>query len=62
MKPTTVKVLWHEPSNMLAICDPAFGGLPLITVLDDEFTGINPFYSYPFEYLKLYGWRDLGDL
>ena len=57
-----LKLLWHTPSNFLAVADFQDGGLPLITVLDDEFTGINPFYSYPFSILTEYGWVDLGDL
>lgn len=60
MKPP--RLLWHEPSNSLAVADPASGGLPLLTVLDDEFTGINPFYSYPLTMLQYFGWVDLGEL
>lgn len=59
MKP---KLLWHESSNYLAVADFKSGGLPLLTVLDDEFTGINPFYSYPLNWLVMYGWTVLGDL
>lgn len=56
------QLLWHEPSNFLAVADSYRGGLPLLTVLDDEFTGINPFYCYPFIFLKAFGWVCLGDL
>jgi hypothetical protein len=54
-------VLWHEPSNMLAVADMRTG-LPLLTVLDDEYEGINPYYSYPLSFLDWYGWRVLGEL
>ena len=56
------RLLWHEPSNFLAVADMNNGGLPLLTVLDDEFKGINPFYSYPLSFLKALGWIDLGEL
>jgi hypothetical protein len=56
------KVLWHEPSNFLAVVDPAFGGLPILTIVDEEFVGINPFYSYPLDYLSAFGWIHIGDI
>lgn len=58
----TFKVLWHEEANVLAIVDPAFGGLPLLNVCDDDFHGINPFYSYPVDFLKHFGWIEIGEL
>lgn len=54
-----VKLLWHEPSNSLAIAEIK-EGLPLLTILDDEFKGINPFLAYPLLFLKSFGWVDLG--
>lgn len=57
-----VKVLWHEPSNFMAVADFSGPGLPLVTILDDEFTGINPYYSYPLIFLKHFGWVEIGDL
>lgn len=57
-----IKLFWHEPSNLLAIADIKRGRLPLITVIDEEYTGINPFYSYPVNWLIAYGWVDLGEL
>lgn len=56
------KVLWHEPSNFIAVVDEWFGGLPKLHVVDDEFEGINPFYSYPLELLKPYGWIEIGEI
>lgn len=57
------KVLWHEKGNHLAIADLNNGGLPLLTVCDDEFGGINPFYSYPLHILiKYYGWIEIGEI
>ena len=62
MKPK-VYVLWHQPSNYLATCEiRSSGGLPLLSVCDDEFTGINPFYSYPFSMLYSFGWIKIGEL
>jgi len=56
------KLLWHEKSNFMAIADVS-SGLPLLTVLDDEYHGINPFYSYPLSFLvDYYDWIDLGKL
>lgn len=57
-----IKLLWHEKSNFLAVVEIRNGGLPLLLVLDDEYEGINPFYSQPISFLKLYSWVDLGDL
>ena len=31
-------LLWHEPSNYMAIAEYKPGHLPLLTILDDEFT------------------------
>ncbi len=67
MKPKLI-LLWHEPSNSLAVADMknGAGGCPLITVFDDEFNGINPFYSYPLSWLleprNGYGWIKVGEL
>jgi len=58
-----VRVLWHEPSNMLAAYEiRQSSGLPLLMVLDDEFTGSNPFYTYPQSFLDGFGWHVLGEL
>lgn len=63
MIPPKIIVLWHEPSNMLATCQiRSEFGLPLLAVCDEEYEGINPFYSYPIEFLKHYGWIVVGDL
>ncbi len=62
MKPA-ITILWHEPSNFLATFEiRANGGLPLLAICDEEYVGINPFYAYPMDFLKLFGWRVLGDL
>lgn len=53
--------MWHEPSNTMALAHIR-NGLPVITVCDDTFEGINPFYSYPINYLKTWvGWVELGE-
>lgn len=55
-------LFWHEPSNSLAVFQLG-DGLPLVEVLDKEFTGINPFFAMPLSYLVQYvGWVDLGEL
>jgi hypothetical protein len=56
-----IKWLWHEPSNMMALADCSEEYLPLMTVCDDNWSGINPFYSYPLKFLKSFGWVELGD-
>jgi hypothetical protein len=56
------KVLWHEPSNFLAVVDPYAGGLPMLHVVDEEFNSINPFFSYSLDILKLYGWIEIGEI
>lgn len=57
-----VKLLWHEQSNCMAAAE-INGSLPLLTIFDDEFHGINPFYSYPLAHLlDYYGWVDIGGL
>ncbi len=62
MKPK-VMVLWHKPSNYLATAEIRLhGGLPLLAVCDDEYMGINPFYSYPLNWLHYYGWFVIGEL
>lgn len=53
--------LWHEHSNMMALADLNNGGLPLLSICDNEFKGINPFYSYPLSFLKHYGWVEIGE-
>ncbi len=58
----TFHIYWNEKSNHLAAAEVELGSLPLLTILDDEYTGINPFYSYPFIYLEMLGWVDLGEL
>ena len=57
-----LKVLWHEPSNMLAFADTSLGGLPLLLICDGEYQGINPFYSYPLSFLEYYGWIEIGEI
>jgi hypothetical protein len=62
MKPK-ILVLWHEPSDMLATCEINESGfLPLLAVCDEEFNGINPFYSYPLNWLTSFGWLMVGEL
>ena len=57
------KVLWHEPSNTMAMVDPWFGGLPKLHVCSDEFKGVNPFLTYPLSFLiNHYGWVEVGEL
>lgn len=56
------KVLWHEPSNYIALVDPYAGGLPQLHVVDEEFSGINPFFSYPLSFLGHCGWIEIGEL
>ena len=56
------KWLWHEPSNLMCVADLSGNGLPLITVCDDV-AMINPYYSYPYEYLlEWYGFVEIGEL
>ena len=56
------KWLWHEPSNLMCVADLS-GWLPLITVCDDSVAIINPYYSYPYNYLiSYYGFVEIGDL
>lgn len=54
--------LWNEKANAMALADCKPGFLPLLSVCDDEFTGINPFYSYPLSFLRDYGWIEIGVL
>lgn len=60
MKPCC-KVLWHEPSNIMAVAEMR-DGLPLLSVLDDEHDGMNPFYTYSLSFLRFYGWVEIGEL
>lgn len=62
MKQKKLKVFWHPIANYLAIVDPWLGGLPLLTVLDDEYTGINPFLAYQIPILKSIGWLEIGEI
>jgi hypothetical protein len=58
-----VAILWHEKVNYLAIADLSRGGLPLMTILDDEYEGINPFYSLPIsDLITLCDWIPIGEL
>jgi hypothetical protein len=62
MKPNII-VLWHEPSNMIATMPMNGSSLALLSVCDDEYKGINPFYAYPTQMLiDYYGWIKLGEL
>ncbi len=57
------KWLWHGPSNIMVVADLSNGGLPLITICDDEVQMINPYYSYPYKYLiEWYGFVEIGDI
>lgn len=56
------KWLWHESSNMMCVADLS-GGLPLITVCDENPGMINPFYSYPYTFLiDYYGFIEIGEI
>ena len=56
-------VLWHEPSNMMATVPKNGSSLALLSICDDEYDGINPFYAYPISMLtEYYGWHMLGEL
>lgn len=62
MNKSKLKLLWHEASNHLCIADLS-GDLPLITVIDDEYKGVNPYYTYPIIISdSSYGFIDLGEL
>lgn len=62
MKPK-ITVLWHELGNHLATFETKDSGLPLLDICDDDFKGINPFYSYPLSWLlEYYGWVKIGEL
>lgn len=61
MKPV-IKLVWHEPSNFMGTFEIRNGGLPLITIVDEDFRGINPFYSYPLSFLGHWGWIVVGEL
>ena len=55
------KWLWNEKANMMALADMRTG-LPLLSICDEEYQGINPFYSYPISFLEYYGWIVIGEL
>lgn len=62
MKPNT-KVMWHPNSNFLGVFEiRKDGGLPLVLICDDEYKGINPFYTYPLSMLHMFGWIVIGEL
>ena len=47
---------------MMCVADLS-GGLPLITVCDENPGMINPFYSYPYTFLiKYYGFVEIGEI
>lgn len=57
------KWLWHEPSNAMCIADLSGNGLPLISVCDEDIQMINPYYSYPYQFLlDYYGFVEIGEL
>lgn len=57
-----IKLIWHEKSNFLAVCETS-SGLPRLTILDDEYMGLNPFYGYSLDLLtEICGWIVLGEL
>lgn len=58
-----ILVLWHEQGNHLGVCAiREEGGLPLLLICDEEYTGINPFYSYPLSVMDMFGWHIIGEL
>lgn len=62
MKPK-ILVLWHMASNYLATAQIDETGLPLLTVCDEEYKGINPFYADQDTWLcEYYGWVKVGEL
>lgn len=54
--------LWNEKSNVMALVDPWHGGLPLLSICDDEYRGVNPFLTYPLPFLGYYGWVVIGEI
>jgi hypothetical protein len=57
-----IRLLWHEPSNVLCLADLSGGGLPLLTVCDNDIKMLQPYYSYPLQFLlDYYGFVDLGE-
>ncbi len=56
------KVIWHEPSNCIAVVDPYLGGLPMLHIVDEEFKGVNPYFSYPLNFLQCFGWIVIGEI
>jgi hypothetical protein len=57
-----IRWLWHEQSNLMCIADCTDGGLPLLSICDDDVNMINPYYSYPLKWLiEYYGFIDLGE-
>ena len=58
-----MKWLWHEPSNTMVMADLSGGGLPLITICDEDCHAMSPYYSYPYKYLlEWYGFVEIGEL
>lgn len=57
------KWLWHKSSNLMCIADLSGNGLPLITVCEDGVEILNPYYSYPYQYLlSYYGFVEIGEI
>ena len=56
-----LKLLWHEPSNTLAVVDMDFP-LPLMTILEPDYKFINPVCTYPMDMLCVTGWIEIGEL
>jgi hypothetical protein len=55
------KLLWHEPSNTLAVYDDS-EAVTMLTVLDEDWDYINPLPCYLLLSLGIFGWQDLGEL
>lgn len=59
---TLYYLLWHEQSNLLAICADKLGWVPKLTIVDEDFDGEKEFITYPLNMLSSFGWHNLGEL
>jgi hypothetical protein len=47
----------------MVMADLSSGGLPLITICDEDCHVMSPYYSYPYKYLiEWYGFIEIGEL
>ncbi len=56
------KWFYHAATNYMALAVESKFKLPVLHIVDEEYVGENPLITYPLNYLRLWGWEEIGEL